>query len=171
MSYQDIHDVAAKERRRIAGSTFVTVVAIVLAVVMSGCTGLTGGYRTLEVIRQAGNQAGKTMAAVCKDQRLGCVEKHKTDKPALVACLKPCTDALTTWVKYVRPSVNSAQLATWGALETAYAARKHKTDWLVLLKPGACALLKILKQWDKMFPAAFKSVIATVSGLEGLVCS
>jgi hypothetical protein len=157
-------------RRRI-NSAIVSLAGIMLAIYLAGCSGLAPGYRALLVVKEAGDQTGKTMAAVCKAKRLECEKKHAADKPALKACVKPCRDALERWVKYARPAINSAQLATWAALETAYQAEKHEADWLKLLKPGACALIKLLEQWKAIAPAKFAAVIATISGLKGLVCS
>jgi len=144
--------------------------AVIAALLFSGCTNLAPGYRALVIVKEAGDQTGKTMAAACKTKRLACEAEHSTDKVLLKACLAPCLDALRAWVRVAKPAIRSAQLAAWAALETAYAAKSHDAPWLAKLKPGACALIRILKQWEGLAGEKFKAIARTVVMLEGLVC-
>ena len=124
---------------------------------------------------------GKTMAAVCKAKRVGClatynaatkVDPSKTTEAAaaLKECVKGCKEALTRWVKYVKPSVNSALAATWGGLETARLAGQKETDVLKLIKPGACALIKGVEAWKGLLGDKLAGVIGPLVALKGLVC-
>ncbi len=154
-----------------AAALFVGALAAWLCLVLSSCTGLAGGYRAVQIVKQAGDETGKTLAAACKVKREACTKKHPAKSAELKTCLRPCLTALRAWVKVVRPTINSANLAAWGALETAYAAKKHSAAWLSKLKPGPCALIKALKQWKHLAEGKFTAILKTVGSLEGLVCS
>jgi hypothetical protein len=159
------------ETKRKLATLAVTVAAVVLAIMLAGCkaSGLTLGYRTVGIVRDAGDQTGKTMAAVCKSKRLKCETDYKAQPALYRQCLQPCTVALGLWVRKIRPAINTALLATWGALETAYAARKHEAPWLEKIRPAACALLRALGEWAPMAPK-LSAIAAPLKAVEGLVC-
>jgi hypothetical protein len=129
-----------------AGAALVVAGLALVATAHAGCGSLAPGYRTVLIVRDVGDQTGKTLANACKIRRLDCTEKHSPGSPQVKECLKTCHEALVTWTRYVRPALNSALAATYAGLETAYAAGKRKTDWRPLLRPGVCALLRAARQ-------------------------
>lgn len=145
---------------------------LVFLLPLAACSNLAPGYRALVVVKKAGDKTGQTIAAVCKAKRIQCQAKHKDDKPALMACITPCHEALKVWVQKVKPAVNAAQKAAWASLEVAFAAKKHKADWLAMLKPAVCGLLGVLASAAKIpeLSKALGPAIDPIKAIEGMVC-
>ncbi len=153
------------------GAATAILVCLFLSGSSAGCGGLAAGYRTLVIVKKAGDETGKALAGTCKDKRLKCFKAHEKDIAKLRECLRPCKDALTHWTKHARPAINSALTATFAGLETAYAKKDKKADWLTLIKPAACALIKISKQWQPLMGDKIKKIVSAIIALEGMVCN
>jgi hypothetical protein len=126
---------------------------LLLAFALFGCSNLAPGYRAVTATIQTGNQTGKLLAAGCRYRKEQCVNKHKDDRGKLKECLDPCLRALEIWTKYTRPAVNSAAAVTFAALETAR-LKKESVDWIHLIKPGACALIRSFNQFSPLIGAS-----------------
>jgi hypothetical protein len=146
------------------------VMAIAL-LALPACGSLAPGYRTVLIVRDAGNMTGKTLAGACKIKRAECKAKYTLMTHAGKACTKSCREALTQWTRHVRPALNNALSATFAGLEIAWAAGKDKSDWMAMLRPAVCALLKASRQWWPIAGPRLQIVLAPLKGLEGLVCS
>ena len=153
---------------------------ILLSTFLAGCpSALQVGYRALLITRDVGDQASETLGKLAKDAHKKCLAESTiagvggptTDLKKYAACIKKYQKTVKTWLDIVKPALNSAMSATWGALETARKA-KSKPDWIELLKPGFCALLQALEAWEKsgIMPKVGKELIGRLKGLKGLVC-
>jgi len=151
-----------------------SVLALVLFIFLLGhvgaCSKLGIGYRCVLVVRNAGDATSQALAAACEAKRQECKSKHAIKTKEYTACVAKCLEALKVWRLYVKPSVNTALASAFGVLETAKQAGKKKTNWLAALKPGACALVTALKQWRELMPEKYKSLMALIGSVEGLVC-
>jgi hypothetical protein len=121
-------------------------------VLLVGCTHLGPGYQAVTVTIQTGDKTGKLLAAGCRAKKTSCVKDHGQDRGKLAACLDTCVRALKAWTEVARPAINSAAAATFAGLEIARAS-KSKVDWIHLIKPAACALAKIFKQFSPLLGA------------------
>jgi hypothetical protein len=157
---------AIKAKPVVAGG----VLLLALALMASACS-LTTGYRGVTVTVKAGNETGKTVAAVCGEKRRACVDKHKSDIPALKACLAPCHKALTDWTTIVRPAVNTAIGAAFAALETARQAGRKDSTWVARLRPGICALASILQEWRTLMGDKAETLLNLLGTVEDVACS
>lgn len=134
------------------------------------CSKLGVGYRSVLVVRNAGDATSKALAAVAEAGRVKCKAAHKVKTAEYASCIKPYLDALEKWRLYVKPAINTALAATFGVLEAAKQRGQKKAPWLKAMKPGACKLSGALEQWKALSPEDFKSLIALIKSVEGLVC-
>jgi hypothetical protein len=87
---------------------------------------------------------------------------HKTHEAALApykACVKPNYDANEAWIKYARPSVNSALTITVTSIQLAESVKDKKLPWLQYLMPALCTLAEVLQQWKDVLPDNVKNMI------------
>lgn len=126
---------------------------LLLIYTLLGCSSLAPGYKAVTATIQTGNKTGTLLAAGCRYRKEQCIKKHKDDRVALKECLAPCMRALEIWTKYTRPAVNSAAAVTFAALETAR-LKNESVDWIHLIKPGACALVKSFNQFAPLIGAS-----------------
>lgn len=145
----------------------------------AGCPSNAAGYRALTVGVKVTNEAGKTLASVCKAKRLSCVDKLGTeDKVALRECLGDCPKALKHWVQIVKPAVGSGVEVTFRALEAARDKRecaKNKPkckDWVYHLKGWGCTLIRAVTLWrDLLGKTAAERYLNLLASVESWVCS
>ena len=138
---------------------------------MGGCkTALGVGYRSVLVVRNAGDATSKALAAACEAKRVACKAKHAIKTPGYRDCMKQCMDAFAAWRLYVKPTVNTSLRSAFGVLEVARAKKQKKAPWLEALKPGACQLLGILQEWKTFMPKDVASLLTLLKSVEGLVC-
>jgi hypothetical protein len=71
---------------------------------------------------------------------------------------------LDTWVKYVRPGVNTGIVASIGAIEVARVS-KGKILPMTVIKPVACALARGLDQWIHLLPVSARSQVEAITKL------
>lgn len=158
--------VAAPKVRAI-GAGAIMILAVLL--MSAGCGNLAAGYRAVTVTVKVGNETGRTLAGACSVQRKACVAKHKD--AALRACLQPCHKALTAWTKIARPAINASTIATFGALETARAAKRTDSTWIAKIRPGLCALMGMLKEGKALLGDKAKPLLDLLATVEGVACS
>jgi hypothetical protein len=84
------------------------------------------------------------------------------------ACELPCLKALRAW-STARIAYNTAAELTWGGLETARLAGA-KADWIGLLAPGVCAVLRALDSLSPVLGEKVTSYLAPLAAVEGLAC-
>jgi hypothetical protein len=154
---------------------FIVMMAIIWATLgipwLTGCGNNAAGYRALTVTVKAGNETGKTMAAVCKAQRLSCTKKFGAVRTVeLEECLRDCYKALTAWVKYVKPAINTSVGLAFAGLETARAAKKVDSTWIAKLRPAVCALIKGLGEWKALLGKKAESLLSLLGSVEKIAC-
>jgi hypothetical protein len=93
-------------------------------------------------------------------ERPACLEVCRTTYGAATKpyadCLGKYPEALDTWIKIVRPAVNSALTMTVAAIQLAEQTKDKKLPWLEYLKPALCAVCQAVTQWDKLLPETVK---------------
>jgi hypothetical protein len=107
-----------------------------------------------------------------RDCRAACPKAEAPERPACLevcrvkygAATKPYTDclgkypeALNTWIKVVRPAINSALTMTVAAIQLAEQNKEKNVPWLEYLKPALCAVCVAITQWDQLMPASVKT--------------
>jgi hypothetical protein len=155
---------------RLAADAIGLLIVLYLCSQIMACSKLGVGYRSVLLVRNAGDATSKALAVVAEAGRTKCKAKHKIKTAGYATCIKPYLNALEKWRLYVKTSVNTALAAAFGVLEVARARKKKKAPWLEALKPGACALVLALKQWRELMPKDAKSLLTLLVGVEGLVC-
>jgi hypothetical protein len=156
----------------------VGILAIAGALMLSACpSSLAPGYRSLTVAVKVTNEGGKTLARVCKDKRLACVDKHGTeDRTALRKCLGDCPKALKHWVQIVKPAVGSGVGVTFQSLEAARDKRecaKNKPDcknWTAKFVGWACTLSRAVVLWRDLLGPKAQTYLNLISSVEKWVC-
>jgi hypothetical protein len=142
--------------------------ALLAALLAISCgPGLAPGYRALTLGARIGTQVESDLGGVCKARRLACEAKHPVGD-LRTACELPCLRALRAW-SAARASYNAAAEVTWGGLETARLA-KSKADWIALLKPGLCAVMRALDSLRPVMGEKVTSLLAPLAALEGVTC-
>jgi hypothetical protein len=153
-----------------------------LTAFLAGCpSALQVGYRAMYIVRNAGDQASETLGKLAKEAHTKCLKDATVagvagptvDVKKYGACIKKYQEAVKVWIDVVKPALNSALSATWGSLETARKVKDSGTkDWIALLKPGFCALLKALEAWEKsdVMPKKGKEIIARLKGIKVFLC-
>jgi hypothetical protein len=146
--------------------------SLLLAAWLSGCGNNAAGYRACTTSIKVGNEVGRTLAGVCRVVRLACVKKYGAVRTVeLEECLRTCHKALDSWVKVVRPAVNSAVALAFGGLETARAAKRVDSTWIAKLRPGVCALIRAVTQWRDLLGKKAEGMLNLLGSLEGFACS
>lgn len=136
-----------------------------------GCgSGLGVGYRSVLVVRNAGDATSKALAAACEAKRQDCKAKHGVKTEGYKSCMENCLKALKAWRLYAKPAINTSLRAAFGVLEVARARKKKQAPWLEALKPGACQLVKMVQEWRGLMPKDAASLLTLLKGVEGLVC-
>lgn len=136
-----------------------------------GCkSGLLPGYRALAIVHQAGESTSKVFGQVIMAARDRCFEKHKPPSAEYTKCIAMYKEAGQKWVKYAKPSINAALIATYGALETAHQAKKDELDWMATLKPGLCALVGILAEYKDLMGDKAAEILGPVTSIGKVVC-
>ena len=72
----------------------------------------------------------------------------------------------------MRPGVNSAVQITATALTIAEKAKADpKLDWIALLKPAVCSLMRVAKAWGHYYADKGAAILGALSSLEGVICA
>jgi len=148
------------------------VVAAMILAWLPGCGNNALGYRAVTVAVKVGNESGRTLAAACKVKRLACVKQYGAVRTVeLEECLRTCHRALDSWIKIVRPALNTATIATFAGLETARQAKRTDSTWVAKLRPGVCALIRAVGQWRALLGPKADGLLSLLRSLEGFACS
>jgi hypothetical protein len=165
-----------KERTKKMNTTFVGLMALVVAAMIlawvPGCKGpYDAAWRTLDGILKARDLTAQQLASVAETKRKDCVKQHGAKTEGYAACIKAHREALEHWRKNVRPAVNTGVQITATALGIAEKVKADpKIDWMVLIRPSACALLRAVKSWGHYFADKGKAVLGALVSFEGVVC-
>ena len=147
----------------------------ILAVVITWCNLSCGNqyataYRSLGAVRATAALAEQTLTDACKAKVLECERSHPTERADYLACGLLCRRGGEAWVKYVRPSVNSALVAGTAAIDLAYLS-KSKPSPTAYLSPVACALSRAMSQWVSLLPASVAGAVrAVVAFVDAATC-
>ena len=98
------------------------------------------------------------------DCKTACHKTHEVNLVPYTACVKPNYEANDAWIKYARPSINSALTITVASLQLAESTKNKKLSWMEYLLPAMCTLAEALQQWKDILPANVKSLIMTAVG-------
>lgn len=103
--------------------------------------------------------------------KANCRKGHEPELSKYTACVKPNYDANEAWIKYARPSINSALTITVTSLQLAEATKDKKLPWLDYLKPAMCTLAEVTTQWKDVLPDSVKSyVLLAIKAVTSMTC-
>lgn len=106
-----------------------------------------------------------------------CVTKHGSKTLAYKMCIESTNEfkAMLQWRTYGIPSVNSAIALAKGTLELAEKVKADTgsttTKVLSILKESACTIMKVIQEFNGIFPEKAKQALSYLNMIEGLVCS
>jgi len=164
--------VTPKGRRTVITGMFLGVpLGLIMLAPGGGCASpYAVAWKTTAGVQAAGTHTDRALAAEAVKRQDKCKAEHGVKTAEFAGCYRAHRHALKTWRETVRPAVNTALLATVGALKVAEAA-KRKLDWLALLKPAVCALARAVTEWGHLLGEKWKSdVMAGVKLAEGVSC-
>lgn len=146
---------------------------LILAAFAPGCKGpYDAAWRTLDSVQKAKSLTAQQLAAAAETKRKDCIKQHGAKTDGYATCIKAHREALKQWRQNVRPSVNTAVQITATALQIAEKVKAApKVDWLTLLKPSVCALMRAAKSWGHYFADKGAAVLGALGSFEGLVCN
>lgn len=153
-----------------------TLLAIVVSVMIlawvPGCKGpYDVAWRTLDGVQKARDLTAQQLAAVAETKRKDCLKQHGAKTEAYATCIEAHREALNQWRKNVRPAINTGVQITATALQIAEKVKADpKVDWLTLLKPSACALLRAVKSWGHYFADKGATILGALGSFEGVIC-
>lgn len=150
---------------------FVAVLLMLLLIHGSiGCNPYAAGWRACAAVQDAGNRTDDALAAAYLAKSAKCVKEHGSKTQAYAACIAPYRKVLTVWVSLVRPAVSTALRAAVASLQIAERVKGGETNWLVLLKPGVCALARAVGEWAHLMGKAAAQVRGYLGLVEGVTC-
>jgi len=149
--------------------------AVLLVLVVGVSTGCRGPYdaawRTLDGVIRARDATAAALATHAKAERERCLKAHGPKTEAGAACIKPTREALHQWRTVARPAVNTALQVTAASLQIAERAKADKPpDWMALLRPGACALLRAARAWGHWYPDEGKPILTALGAAAEVTC-
>jgi hypothetical protein len=144
---------------------------VVLGLLSHGCgNAYLTAYRGIATARATAASTEQALADACQVKRVGCLETHGPGTPAYGACIEPCRKGLDAWVRYTRPAINSALVASVGSVSTAEAI-KGKVSLLEVLRPVACAVSRTMVQWVHLLPTSSRATVEAIARVAaGYVC-
>ena len=142
---------------------------VILALLVGSCSGnMSAGYRAVYLVRSAGDETSRVLGAYGDEQAKKCKGSSST-AAEFDECIKPTKKILSKWITIVKPAINTALLATFASLETAR-EKKESCEWIRLIKPGLCALIAALDEWDPLIGEKLQPVKKYLNLVEGVVC-
>ncbi len=128
-------------------------------------------WRTADAVLKARDLTAQQLAWMARTKHQECRDRHKAKTPEFAKCIEPYRKALQEWQRVGRPAINSAVQVTATALQIAEKAEgKKKIDWMALLKPAACALLRVAKAWGHLWPDRGAALLGALGGLGEVTC-
>lgn len=155
--------------RSITEGALAIALGIMIALLSISCRGpYDAAWRTMDGVILARDSTAASLAAWGRAELVRCKARPEAER---AACLKPASDALAAWRSTARPAINSALHVAAASVEIAERAKgPAKIDWMALLRPAICALLRTTKAWGHYYPDAGKSVLAYLGAFEGVIC-
>jgi hypothetical protein len=156
----------------IGGTLFLLVLSLVFVIGATSCKGpYDAAWRTLDGVIRARDTTAQGLATHAKSERERCLKAHGPKTEAGAACIKPTREALAAWRTIARPAINSALQVTAASLQIAERAKADKPpDWLTLLRPAVCALLRAAKSWGHWYPDKGKAILTALNAAAEVTC-
>jgi len=147
------------------GAAAIGALYLLLGWLLVGCQPYAAAWRTTAAVREAGTMTDRAIAAAVKHRATACKEVGGDIK----ACVRTSKEwrALTGWRAWGVPAVNSAIVATVSALQIAEQTHAKRLDWVALLKPAACAIVRVLRQWGPHLGKAREPVALAIAAFKG----
>lgn len=103
--------------------------------------------------------------------KANCRKGHEPELSKYTACVKPNYEANEAWIKYARPSINSALTITVTSIQLAEATKDKQLPWMQYLQPAMCTLLEVLQQWQALLPDNVKNyIMLAVKTVSAMTC-
>jgi hypothetical protein len=161
-------------RRAKLNSGLLTLAALAMCWVMSGCAG--AAWRVTKSVREAGGVIDKAISGVHKDKRLACKKLHGAKTQAFAKCLTESREhvAFVQWRKFGMPALNTGLATTVMTLTLYDNAAGEKLSWdlfVRLIKPLACGLARSAEAWKDLLKDKAAAVLGVVSMIKGVSCA
>lgn len=138
-------------------------------ILSAGCP--SPAWRTLDGVQRARDLTAQQLAASARAKHQSCLQAHGSKTAGYARCIAPHRKALQHWQTVARPAINSSIQITATALQIAERAKvSEKVDWLKLLTPAICGLVRVARAWGHYYPDQVKSVLAALRAAEGVTC-
>jgi hypothetical protein len=147
-------------------------VALISFALQSACKGpYDAAWRTLDSVQKAKALTAQQLGASAEAKHKDCVKQHGSQTAEFASCIKAHREAIKQWRDNVRPAVNSAVNITATAVQIAEKAKSDpKLDWMSLLKPAACSLLRVAKAWGHYYADKGAALLSALRAFEGVIC-
>ena len=137
--------------------------AILILAFVGACNPYSVAWRTMDGVLKARDLTAQQLANVARIKHQDCKREHGAKTQGFADCIKTTRDMLSTWQKQARPAINSALQITATSVQIAEQVKaEKKVDWLALLKPAACALFRVAKQWGHYMPDKGQTVLSAI---------
>ncbi len=137
----------------IASAWFVIVGSVVAT---SGCGHYDAGWRAAASLRAAGELTDTALAQAANAKHQACRKKYSAHTMGYARCIQSVVAGLDQWIHYARPAIDSALIATATGLAIAEKSGKSGYKWTDSLKPGACAIVDVIRKWRHLSKALEK---------------
>lgn len=147
------------------------VAAILAIALFCGCSPkYTEAWRALDSMQNARDLTAQQIAAVAKTKHEDCTRQHGVQTPEYNACIADMQKMLSAWQKVARPAINTSVQGTATALQIATAAKKKDLNWMGILRPAGCAIVRILRAWGHLLPDGAKDILSIGILVEMVTC-
>jgi hypothetical protein len=133
------------------------------------CNPYAAAWRTTAAVQSAGLETDKALARAARAKQTECLKACQPRTKCFAGCYGSTRGALKTWREKVRPSVNSALIATVGAIQTAEQAKK-KLDWMKVLMPAVCALAGAVDQFSHLMGSSGAKIKSLLGLAKAVTC-
>lgn len=135
----------------------------------AGCPGSTVPTKTTAGLMQATQTTSKALAATSAPVHTDCLAfGAKSEKYRI--CIADDLKRLTSYRDTIRPAARSAVAAAYAAIMIAREAGKDKSDYMAILKPGACAIILGLREWGHKLPNQGGGILPLLNSFSPLAC-
>jgi hypothetical protein len=153
------------------GTAAGVIALLAIGLMASACSPYSAAWRTLDGVQQARNLTAQQLARVARVKHADCLKAHTRKTPEFGDCMRAHDQALKHWRTIARPAINSAIQITATSLHIAERLRPDKQpDWLALLKPAACALMRVAKAWGHWYPDKGAAILGALTMVEAVTC-
>ena len=150
----------------LVGAAAIGLLYLLLGWLMAGCRPYDAAWRTTAAVREAATLTDHAIARAAKHRATACKEQGGDWR----ACVRSSKEwaAVTGWRKWGVPAINSALVSTVAALQIAERTGQEHIDWIAILRPAACALARVMRQWAPMMGPAKEPVSLAVAAIGGV---